>query len=521
MKVSTFHKLLRFCSEVYGDRTAILYQNEEYSFDQLARAVEVCAEKLKELGVKQGLHVALWGYNSAEWLICFFGIIRAGGVPVLFNYSLTSEELASMFRYTDVRFIAYGNNREIKRNPAAALQLAESLGISQASVYDIRSMDYKEAAENVGQGYLAADDREEGERTSDFFLFTTGTTGRSKAVQISQRSFIVDSIEIGKALPEMERCHTQFCLGSPLFHILGLEMAIGNLYFGATVHIPPEFSAATLLQMFRRSRIDFIAATGAVYMAMMGSPEFERNASYLPKYALAGGGTVTPTQFERLENLFGHTVFLNDYGQTEIGSTLTRIYPGDDNEKRMNSVGRPFQYKRVAIMAPNGHLLPAGSQGEVVVKDDGNLMLGYYKLPTELAIDENGWLHTGDLGFFDEDGFLYLNGRIKDIIIKGGENISPREVEVALSRCERIAEVKVFGAPHPIWGESIEACIVPAKGADVTDGELKSFLSEVIAPFKIPSHFFRYEVFPINANGKLNQQALKMSMLEKLKQKRS
>lgn len=521
MDVSTFHKMLRFCADTYGDRSAVLYQDEEYSYNQLATAVEVCAETLKERGVKQGLHVALWGYNSAQWLICFFGIIRAGGIPVLFNYSLTTEELALMFRYTDIRFIAYGNNREVKRNPTAALQLAESLGISQAAVFDIRSMDYKFASQHMREGDFIPDDRDDAKRTSDFFLFTTGTTGRSKAVQISQRSFLVDSIEIGKALPEMERRHTRFCLGSPLFHILGLEMAIGNLFFGATVYIPPEFSAATLLQLFRRNRIDFVAATGAVYMAMMGYPGFERNAAYLPRYALAGGGTVTPTQFERLETVFGHTVFLNDYGQTEIGSTLTRIYPGDDKEKRLNSVGRPFQHKSVAIMAPNGQLLPAGGQGEVVVRDDGNLMLGYYELPTEQAVDENGWLHTGDLGFFDDDGFLYLNGRIKDIIIKGGENISPREVEVALSRCEKVSEVKVFGAPHPIWGESIEACIVPADGSIVTEQELKSFLSGLIAPFKIPSHFFYYDAFPINANGKLNQQALKVSMLEKLEQERS
>lgn len=516
MEPMSFRQMLLNCADRFGDRIAIRDQKSAYTYAQLVKAVEVCSDKLKALGVKQDAHVALWSYNSADWLIAFFGIIQARGIPVLFNYSLTLGELSSMFRYTDVRYIVHGENRETKRNPTAAAELAAYAGLSQTAVYDIRMSDYGREAEYVRIVEPGTDNTDCSRRRSDFILFTTGTTGQAKAVQISQVSFLMDSVEIVDALPEFEKRHIHFCLGSPLFHVLGLEMAIGNLFFGATIEIPSNFSADTLLDLFSEQHIDFMAATGAAYISMIRNPRFGRVAVCCPKYCLAGGGTVTPAQFMRLESLFGHTIFLNDYGQTEIGSTLTRIRPTDRVEKRLNSVGRPFRHKHVEIMDEGRRILPAGEKGEVVVKDDGNLMLGYYKLPEEQVIDEDGWLHTGDLGFLDKEGYLYLSGRIKDIIIKGGENISPREVEAALSRNEGVLEAKVFGAPHSIWGESIEACVVPSDKEAFDEQKLKASLAKMIAPFKIPSHIFCYESFPLNANGKLNQRALKASMLERL-----
>jgi fatty-acyl-CoA synthase len=193
------------------------------------------------------------------------------------------------------------------------------------------------------------------------------------------------------------------------------------------------------------------------------------------------------------------------------------VRPTDLVEQRAQSVGQAIDGLEIRISDGKGGFLPQGEIGEVVARGS-NLMNGYDRLPKDKQpIDEDGWLHTGDLGLLDENGYLYLAGRIKDVIIRGGENISPSEIENALNQMDNIREAKVMGAPHPIYGESVEACITMTDGGKSFDQEaIKKALRAKIARFKVPSHIFLYDSFPLNVNGKLDQRALHADMLTRL-----
>jgi len=192
--------------------------------------------------------------------------------------------------------------------------------------------------------------------------------------------------------------------------------------------------------------------------------------------------------------------------------------PSDPIDKRSQSVGRPFPDKTVSIYSNSDGFLPAGQIGEVIVLQEGNLMSGYYNLPPEKSpIDANGWNHTEDLGFLDAEGYLHLCGRIKDIIIKGGENITPSQIENVMIDLDGIREVHVFGAPHPIYGETVEACVKVDDPANFDEEVYKEMLKGKIAKFKIPEHIFAFDSFPLRSNGKLDQTLLKSEMLQRLR----
>ena len=256
---------------------------------------------------------------------------------------------------------------------------------------------------------------------------------------------------------------------------------------------------------------------GAIYLSLADAEGFEKNVVPNLHLCMIAGGMSTPVQMMRLELQYANATFINMYGQSEA-APLTMVRPSDMVEKRAQTVGQAIEGMDIRISDGKGGFLPQGEIGEVVARG-GNLMNGYDKLPSDKQpIDENGWLHTGDLGYLDADGYLHLSGRIKDVIIRGGENISPSEIESALNQMENIREAKVMGAPHPIYGESVEACVTMTDGGKSFDQEaLKAALRRVIARFKVPSHIFLYDSFPLNVNGKLDQRTLHADMLTRLR----
>ena len=228
-----------------------------------------------------------------------------------------------------------------------------------------------------------------------------------------------------------------------------------------------------------------------------------------------------PIQLLRTETAFDDAVVLNCYGQTESDSCIAMTVDTDSFDVRVSTVGRPLPHRTVRIMNSSGEFCAVGTVGEIVVEDDGNISCGYYKLPRERQpIDDRGYLHTGDLGFLDEGGYIHLAGRLKDIIIKGGENILPGSIEAEINALDCIREVKVMGAPDELYGESIEACVTITKGFEVGEEEIRAELRNRLPRFRMPAHFFIFDSFPLNANGKLDSCGLKVRMLSRLNQRR-
>ena len=503
----------RICRE-YPGRLAIVGGGAGCTYEDLQKGISGLTGRLQEMGVGKGSRVALWGYNSANWMIAFFAIIRAGGTAVLVNYSMSSADAAELLTMTDTGFLLCGENGETKKNPDAMRALAALAGIPEEHCLDIRP-----AALDLGHAFPqmeeVADARCETEADETaFIIFTSGTTSKPKAVQISQKALTFDADAFnGNTEGYAGR---SVCVAVPLFHILGLLMSYAYLCRGATVCLPANYKPETLVREIDAYRVADMAAVGAVYLSMAEADGFEKNVVPNLHLCMIAGGMSTPVQMMRLELQYANATFINMYGQSEA-APLTMVRPSDMVEQRAQSVGQAIDGLDIRISDGKGGFLSKGEIGEVVARG-GNLMNGYDKLSKDKQpIDEDGWLHTGDLGLLDENGYLYLAGRIKDVIIRGGENISPSEIENALCQMDNIREAKVMGAPHPIYGESVEACVTMTDGGESFDQEaIKNALRATIARFKVPSHIFLYDSFPLNVNGKLDQRSLHADMLTRL-----
>ena len=495
------------------ERIAVVNGADSCTYGQLHAGVAALAQKLREMGVTRGSRVALWGYNSVNWLIAFFAIARAGGAAMLVNYSTGCEEAAELLKMTGTGFLLCGDNAQTKRGVPAMENLAALAGIPTEHCLDIRPAAVTLSA--LTPSGKTDDARTEAEaKETAFIIFTSGTTSKPKAVQLSQYALSFDADAFNRNLGI--HAGESICVAVPLFHILGLLMSYAYLCRGATVYLPVNNKAETLVREIGTHRVCDMAAVGAVYLALAEADGFEENVAENLHLCMIAGGMSTPVQMMRLELDFTNATFLNMYGQSEA-APLTMVSPEDLVEQRAQSVGRPVPGLDIRILSATGDFLPQGEIGEVVAKGP-NLMNGYDGLPPEKqAIDANGWLHTGDLGFFDEDGFLHLAGRIKDLIIRGGENISPSEIESALNRLDNVREAKVMGAPHPIYGESVEACITRQDSKLDFDAEaLKTALRSTLPRYKIPSHIFCYDRFPLNVNGKLDQRSLHADLIKRL-----
>ncbi len=500
-------------SRDYPGRLAIAGNGGSCTYEDMLKGIRGVEKKLREMGVGKGSRVALWSYNCANWLIAFFAIVRAGGTAVLVNYSMSSRDAAELLRMTETGFLLCGDNGETKKDPDAMRGLAALAGIPETRCLDIRP-----AKVDLGHAFRdeAAEDMPDtsDENATAFIIFTSGTTSQPKAVQISQAALSFDADAFNGNIGEY--AGRSVCVAVPLFHILGLLMSYAYLCRGKTVCLPADYKPGTLVREIDAYRVSDIAAVGAIYQGLADAEGFETNVVPNLHLCMIAGGMSTPVQMMRLELQYTNATFINMYGQSEA-APLTMVRPSDMVEKRAQTVGQAVEGVDVRISDGKGGFLPQGEVGEVVARGC-NLMNGYDKLSREKQpIDEDGWLHTGDLGSFDEEGYLHLAGRIKDVIIRGGENISPAEIEGALTRMENIREAKVMGAPHSIYGESVEACVTMTDGGRSFDQEaLKTDLRRVIARYKVPSHIFLYDSFPLNVNGKLDQRALHADMLNRL-----
>lgn len=513
----TYSKVLDENAKKNPDGLALFSEGISFTYSEMKKAVDVFSAQLVELGVKKGDHVALWAYNHANWVISMQAIIKAGGVAVLLNYSLPSKDLDELVKFTKVKFILYGNNRETKLNPDAAKIMGEKIGLSGEKIINISAdaCDFKKIAENkVDLSKVEKLAEEDDPHRSAVIIFTTGTTALPKAVQLSQYSLLNDAIGYGDRYKE--RHGEKICVSIPLFHSFGL--LVNNVYFldAATVYLHEEVKPSVISKLVGEHKISDIVSVGSVYLGLVDDPEFSINMVPYIKTCLIGGGFSTPVQMMRLEAAFKNGIFLNGYGQTESSPALSLIGPNDKIEKRANTVGRPLDGAELKIWDSEKGFLTNNEIGEVVARGY-YLMNGYFDLPEEKqSIDKEGWLHTGDLGFLDDEGFLHLTGRIKDIIIKSGENILPVEIEQEIMKNEAIREVKVLGAPDYVTGESVQACVVMNKDYSFDEDEIKKSLKGKVSNFKIPSHVFCYDKFPVAANGKLDQRGLKADMLKRL-----
>ncbi len=511
-----FSETLRRGATEYPDKPAVTCLGKTVTFAQLKNAADHCALKLIGAGFQKGDKAVLWGFNGIEWVVSFFGIIEAGGVAALMNYGLKAPDVSALAKMVNASWGIIGGNTISIADPNAAAKALIDGGVPAGHVFPATAFVEMEAFAPLGAGEQAVVDEaisKTDPKDSQVIIYTTGTTSVPKAVL--QSSYSVLSNAEGCADLLLDDLGEGLCLALPMFHSYGL-MA-GNFYLAAGKHLylSPLLKPDTLLKLVYENKITDMCSVGAIYGMMTSMPEFAEKLTGQLKLCIVGGGFTTPVEMMRFEKLLGGGKMICGYGQTECSPVITVETCSDPLERRAVSVGRSLPNHEVKIWNAGTGFAAQGEVGEIVVKGP-SLMNGYYGLPQEMqAIDDDGWLHTGDLGRFDEDGMLQFSGRIKDIIIRSGENISPVEIERVLMEQPEVREAKVMGAAHPIWGESVEACLV-LRAPIENEEEFRARLKARIGSFKVPSHFFIYDAFPLNENGKLNQRALHADMIEKL-----
>ena len=510
-----FSVWLEELAQKHGDQPAITC-GSTFTYRQLMDAVHRCALILADAGVRKGDKVVLWGINSTEWVVEFFGITLAGGTAVLMNYGLNAKDVSTLTRYVGAEWALIGGSRVSAQNPGAAVRAVLDGGIARNHVMSMA--DLFQAATDLSRPIVLDDVRilEEQTRPEDtqLIIFTSGTTSMPKAVQLSSFSVLSDADAVGQLL--RDAVCDNICVGLPMFHSFGLMVVISMLGHGSHVYLTGDIKPVLIKDIVFKNKIQMIASVGAIYSGLIMLPDFEDKLKGLLKICVVGGGFTTPTEMMRVEKKLAGGKFLIGYGQTECSPCISVNVPSDPLECRAISAGRILPSLDVRIWRQKEGFLRQGEIGEIVVKGPV-VMNGYLGLPREeQPFDADGWLHTGDLGVIGEDGLLILAGRIKDIIIRSGENISPSEIEKVMMENPAISQVKVLGAPHPIWGESVEACVVFRDKA-LDEETMRDDLRQRLSGYKIPSHFFIYPQFPLNVNGKLDQHGLKADMLHKLR----
>jgi len=500
-----------------GNSPAIITSAGEYSFAHLAAAIDAFDEHLAAMGVGRGDHVALWGYNSFNWYVAFQALIRRGATAVLLNYSLTADEVVTLSGNTDVTYLVYGKNKLTKDDPSAAADVASKIGIAPDKVLDMDSIDLDSVSIPSDFGPFTDISEEESKNTVSYIIFTSGTTSAPKAVMLPQFGLVRDSIYYNDINPGIGS--ETACVAIPLFHIFALITSSNFIYNGRPIVLIGELNVDNVIDMSYRYKVTRLVTVGTLHARIVEHPDFKEKLSEQITGLSGGGAGLTQTQFLRIESAYKNASFINGYGQTEASGIIAIPRVTDSMDKRSKATGRIYPGKDVRIMDVNGNILKSGEIGEVVIKDEGNLSRGYYGLDKDAQpFDDKGYMHTGDMGCIDDEDFLYLVGRIKDIIIRGGENISPLEVEKALIAMDNIREAKVMGAPHPVFGESVEACITCFDDSKFDEQQVRKELKKTLSPFKIPSHIFVFDAFPLNSNNKIDQRSLKADMIKRLRE---
>lgn len=504
-----YNRLLE-AKEKYGDRVVASDGKESLRYSDLLSAACGYRDILAGMGVQPGDKVTLCAFNSCAWLKAFFGVVCYGAVAVLMNYSLPEDEIIMLMQQMDSSVFLFGSFAAKEKDAASPERIVRDA----SKRADIDSFVFE--GRNYS-GYIPLDDSKYGDPA--FVVFTSGSTGSPKGGMLSQRSNITGADAYVEAIPEMQE--ESLCMAVPLFHIFGLGIAVTHLLYGGKLILPEKFTGEEINRFLRENQPDALTAVMTVIVRTMEHNDFPEQGYPCIKRIYAGGAPLLPIQLMRVEAGFGNAVLLNSYGQTESDTCIAMTRVNDSVEMRVHTVGKPFPHRDLVIMNSEGAECPRGEAGEITLRDNGFIMKGYYGTARELqAIDAKGYLHTGDIGYLDRDGYLHLSGRIKDIIIKGGENIIPSEVEAEINAIPGVREVKVFGAADELYGENIHACLTLMPGVFLDDNALRTALTGRISRFRMPVNFFIFDSFPLKANGKLDACALIAMMLRRLDAKK-
>lgn len=461
------------------------------------------ANALLGIGFKKGDHIAVLSLNCNGEVVAFFGIFKMGGVVVPINVRLAAPEMKWVLEHSNATALIFSRDFE---EPVEALR-PELKGLRSYIILDQGAPEGGLGFDEVLKGGAKGRPPVEvyGDDTA-LLVYTAGTTGRPKGVLLTHNSCIWNSINWAytETFREGDYCLQVF----PLYHMAAIGNILTYIYLGGTIFLKRAFDPEDCMLTIQRERITRWAAAPTVFNMLLQLPhieKFDTNSLTL----LGSGAAIMPVETRRrLRGIFPKARMFDNYGMTEAAGGITTLTPQDSDRKEA-CVGTPLIAVEMRVVNEDGSDVLPGGVGEVVFRGN-NLMKGYYKDPeaTEAAM-RNGWMHTGDLGRLDEEGFLYIVDRKKDMIVTGAENVYPREVEEVLYTHPKIAEAAVIGVADPKWGEAIKAIVVLNSGEEASREEIIGFCRGKIAGFKCPKSVDFLQELPKNPAGKILKGALR------------
>lgn len=497
----------------FQNKEALVYVEDKrrFTFKELKQEVDIIAKSLISIGIKKGDHIALLSCNSPEWIIVFFATLKIGAVLVCLNYSSTEEELDYILKQSESTILIVSDKDMIEKvdlekfdylKVIIKMKTLFNLGLIMSQMKKVLNEELKKFEIDVLPSDTAA------------IIYTSGTTGKPKGVMFTHSSILngpishIDNFEYTSK--------DKILVTLPLHHIMGgLYTALLGFLAGSTIVLLKKFKTTDALEAIESEKCTGFHGVPTMYQYLLN-----RCASYdlssLRVGMIAGAFSSETLMKDIMEHLhikeLAHT-----FGQTEtLGVTQTLIY--DKNDTKLNTVGKPVEHVQIKICdKKSGKELPRNTEGELCVKSP-YCMLGYYNNPiTTNATVIDGWVHTGDIAFIDEDGYLSIKGRLKDLIIRGGENISPTDIESHLIKHCNIENAIVVGIPDETLGEEIFAFIKTKKACSITKEDVFSFLSGKISKYKFPKYMEFVDTFPLTSTGKIKRSVLKQMAVEKTK----
>ncbi len=536
-ELPTQEAIVYSCYPEFGGALDIRWTYAEYR--ERANAV---TSGLMALGLNKGDHIAVWAANLPEWPLLQMAAAKAGLVLVTINPILRAAEVEYILKQGDVRALFFMarvrdydclaamrsittpgiKNGEVSSERLPMLRYLCLLGASPASLLEQEGWRPTMFREMVAEGAQVSTDTLAERQASitphdaALILYTSGTTGFPKGAilthhnLLNQAMFVAKSADIGQ--------NGRGCVLVPFFHVFGcVGYTLASLYAGATIHPLLAFDPLKAMQVISSERCTMTGGVPTMLLAMLQHPDFVKYDLTSLNFISCAGAPVPVSLMEQVKERIGADIVIA-FGQTENTGAMTLTLRNDPFELKAATVGIPLPHTEVKIINPaTGEVVPCGERGEICCR--GYLVMqGYYNMPerTAEAMDAEGWLHTGDLATMNAQGYINIVGRLKEMVIRGGENIFPREIEELLIRHLKVADVQVLGVPDPFFGEELLAVVIPKSGVELTEQELRDYCKDAVSRQKVPRYFQFVESYPLTGSGKVQKFVLRESAIRAL-----
>jgi long-chain acyl-CoA synthetase len=482
--------------ERYADATALKLGDATLTYAGLDEETSRLATFLAERGIEPGDRVGIMLPNVPEFAVAYYAVLRAGAVVVPMNVLLKEREVAFYLSDPEAKLVFAWHQFEADARNGAASAGTQCMVISPDGFGELLSgvVPQTEVADRAGTDTAV-------------ILYTSGTTGTPKGAELTHCNLDSNAqvcLELFSMTPD------DIILGAlPLFHAFGQTCTLNTaVAAGATLVPVPRFNAEKVLATIERDRVTVFAGVPTMFVALLHHPAREQFDTSSLRLCISGGAAMPVEILRGFEAAFG-SIILEGYGLSETSPVASFSHP--NRERKVGSIGTPVQGVEMKVVDDSRNEVPQGESGEIAIRGN-NVMKGYWRRPeaTAEAIDDDGWFYSGDIGRVDQDGYFFIVDRKKELIIRGGYNVYPREIEEVLYEHPAVREAAVIGIPHPELGEEIGAAIALKPGAEASEDELREFAKSRVAAYKYPRHVWLVDELPKGATGKILKREIRL-----------